>query len=70
MNIKVIIIKKIIINLKIEKKLDKNKNICLNESYDDIKGLKDVKSIMENMKANKIKLKEVINEHFGKEAFQ
>ena len=48
----------------------KNKNIHLNESYDDIKGLKDVKSIMENMKANKIKLKEVINEHFGKEAFQ
>ena len=53
-----------------KKKLDKNKNIHLNESYDDIKGLKDVKSIMENMKANKIKLKEVINEHFGKEAFQ
>jgi len=59
-----------IYKFKNKKKLDKNKNIHLNESYDDIKGLKDVKSIMENMKANKIKLKEVINEHFGKEAFQ
>ena len=53
-----------------KKKLDKNKNIHLNESYDDIKGLKNVKAIMKNMRENKIRLKEVINEHFGKDAFQ
>ena len=52
--------------MKIQNKLDNNKNIKMNESYDDIKGLKNVKNIIEDMKKNKMKLKEVVNEHFGK----
>ena len=42
----------------------------MNESYDDIKELKNVKSIMAEMKKNKLKLKEVVNEHFGKNGFK
>ena len=42
----------------------------VNESYDDIKQLKNVKSIMEDMKRNRLKLKEVVNEHFGKNEIQ
>ena len=49
---------------------NKTKKERLNESYDDIKELKNVKAIMEDMKKNKLKLKEVVNEHFGKDAFQ
>ena len=49
----------------IRKKLNNN-NIHVNESYDDIKELKNVKAIMAEMKKNKLKLKEVVNEHFGK----
>ena len=55
---------------KINKKLNNNKNVRVNESYDDIKQLKNVKSIMEDMKRNKLKLKEVVNEHFGKNDIQ
>ena len=51
---------------KIQNKLNINKNVRVNESYDEIKGLKNVKAIMEDMKNNKIKLKEVVNEHLGK----
>ena len=51
---------------KIQNKLNINKNVRVNESYDEIKGLKNVKAIMEDMKKNKIKLKEVVNEHLGK----
>ena len=49
---------------------NKTKKERLNESYDEIKELKNVKAIMEDMKKNKLKLKEVVNEHFGKDAFQ
>ena len=55
---------------KIINKLNNNKNIHLNESYDDIKQLKNVKSIIADMKRNKLKLKEVVNEHFGKNEIQ
>ena len=57
---------------KINNKLNNNnnKNIHVNESYDDIKQLKNVKSIMEDMKRNRLKLKEVVNEHFGKNEIQ
>ena len=41
--------------MKIQKKINNNKNIKMNESYDDIKGLKNVKNIMEDMKKNKMK---------------
>ena len=51
--------------MKIQNKLNNN-NVKMNESYDDIKGLKNVKNIIEDMKKNKMKLKEVVNEHFGK----
>jgi len=55
----------------IRKKLNNNNNnIHVNESYDDIKELKNVKSIMAEMKKNKLKLKEVVNEHFGKNGFK
>ena len=48
-------------------KLNNNRNVQVNESYDDdINGLKNVKAIMEGMKKNKMKLKEVVNEHFVK----
>ena len=53
----------------IRKKLNNN-NIHVNESYDDIKELKNVKAIMAEMKKNKLKLKEVVNEHFGKNGFK
>ena len=56
--------------MKIQNKLNNNKNVKMNESYDDIKGLKNVKNIMEDMKKNKMKLKEVVNEHFGKNNIQ
>ena len=52
------------------KKLNNNNNIHVNESYDDIKELKNVKAIMAEMKKNKLKLKEVVNEHFGKNGFK
>ena len=50
-------------------------NVIYPESFAKIivnqfKGLKNVKAIMKNMRENKIRLKEVINEHFGKGAFQ
>ena len=51
-------------------KINNNKNVQVNESYDDIKGLKNVKAIMEGMKKNKMKLKEVVNEHFGKNTIE
>ena len=55
---------------KIQKKLNNNKNTYLNESYDDIKGLKNVKAIIADMKKNKIKLKEVVNEHLSNNNIQ
>ena len=58
------------INQKMALNNNKIKNDYLNESYDDINQLKNVKAIMEDMKKNKLKLKEVVNEHFGKNAFQ
>ena len=57
------------INQKMVLNNNKKKNGHLNESYDDIKELKNVKAIMEDMKKNKLKLKEVVNEHLGKNSF-
>ena len=58
------------LNQKMALNNNKIKNDYLNESYDDINQLKNAKAIMEDMKKNKLKLKEVVNEHFGKNAFQ
>ncbi len=57
------------VNQKMALNNNKIKNGHLNESYDDIKELKNVRTIMEDMKKNKLKLKEVVNEHLGKNAF-
>ena len=57
------------VNQKMALNNNKIKNGHLNESYDDIKELKNVRTIMEDMKKNKLKLKEIVNEHLGKNAF-
>ena len=57
------------VNQKLGLNNNKIKNGHLNESYDDIKELKNVRAIMEDMKKNKLKLKEVVNEHLGKNSF-